>query len=118
VRKLLPLALLLCGCATAFATARTLAPTLYVENLTDDQLAIYVSGRHAAIAKVPSLGTACIRLTDLPPGDVVLGFRPLAKGILRAMPTNYETDPGWALTLTSASHDDGFFAHPAPRCRG
>lgn len=117
MRRLLPLLLVLCGCAGAVVAARAAVPTLYVENLTDSQLAVYVIGRHAAIARVPGMGTACVKLTDLSPGATVLAFRALADGTRRTMPTDYATDAGWSVTITSASYDGGFFAKPAPRCR-
>ena len=109
--------LMLTGCAAAYAaTAAALAPTLHVTNLTDNQVNVTLDGR--TIARVGSLGEACVRLTNVPLGAVILSFRPLSGVALRAQPTDYAAVEGWSLTLTSASHDGGFFASPAPRCRG
>ena len=116
MKKLLPIALLLCGaCATAVVTARALVPTLYIANLTDDQVNVTMEGR--TIARVPMMGTACVHLTNLPTREVTISFRALAHPSMAAQPTNYEAAEGWYIRLTGASHDGGFFASPAERCR-
>lgn len=114
MKRLLPLFLVLAGCAT-YAVAAAIVPTLEVTNLTDDYLTVYVEGR--SLGRVPGMSTVCVKLTHLPPRQVVVGFRALANGIKRSMPTDYATDVGWALTISGASYDGGFFAKPAPRCR-
>ena len=109
--------LMLTGCAAAYAaTVVVLAPTLHVANLTDNQVNITLEG--TTIARVGPMGEACIRLTNVPVGAVILSFRPLSGVAIRAQPTDYAAREGWSLTLTSASHDGGFFASPAERCRG
>lgn len=116
-RPLIPLLLLVAGCATAYAaTVAALVPTLHVVNLTDNQVNVTLDGR--TLARVGSLGEACIRLTNVPLGAVILSFRPLSGSPVRAQPTDYAAVDGWALIFTSASHDGGFFPAPAERCRG